>query len=397
MKIAYFDCIAGISGDMILGALIDAGLPLATLQEQLARLDMHGEFTLQAQRVTKNGFKATKVDVHIPHDAPDADHLPAHSHSHGRHLAEIEAVLQHSRLPASIQQRAGQIFRRLAEVEAGIHDMPVEEVHLHEVGGVDTIVDVTGALLGLEALGIEKVFASALPLGGGFVRGAHGQIPLPAPATVALLKGVAVRGSEIEKELVTPTGAAILTSISSAFGPIPSMTLKEVGYGAGGRDLAIPNVVRLLIGEQEAGSVETLALLETNVDNCNPEIFGYLMERLLALNALDVFFSPIQMKKNRPATLISVLCRPTEAEALTAVLFAETTTLGVRQMRVERRCLERSSETVVTPYGAVRVKTARLPDGSSKRAPEYEDCRKAALEHGVALRLVYAAAEQAAA
>jgi hypothetical protein len=369
---------------MILGALVDAGLPTAALREQLAALKLD-EFDLHAEKVTKNGFSATKVDVRV-HEAPIE-----HGHRHGRHLAEIEAMIRNSALAGPIQEKAIGMFRRLAEVEAGIHNAPVEQVHLHEVGGVDTIVDVVGALVGLETLGVEQVYASPLPLGRGFVRGAHGQMPLPAPATVALLKGIPIKGSDIDFELVTPTGAVILTALAAGFGPIPPMTLIGVGYGAGGRDLPIPNVIRLLLGKQGNGA-ETLALLETNLDDDNPEIMGYVMERLLAAGALDVFFAPIQMKKNRPATLVSALCRPAEAEALRGILFTETTTLGVRQHWVERRCLERFSRTVETPYGAVRVKVAHLPDGSEKAAPEYEDCRRLALEQGVAIREVYRAA-----
>ena len=384
MKIAYFDCISGASGDMLLGALVDAGLPVETLRERLAGLQMAGEFEVKAGKVGKNGFGATKVDVIV------------HEHPHGRHLAEIEAILQESSLAGNIQEKAAGIFRRLAEVEAGIHGQPVEQVHLHEVGGVDTIIDVVGTLLGLEELGVQQAYASPLPLGRGFVQGAHGQIPLPAPATLALLKDVPVRGSEIEMELVTPTGAVLLTSLCASFGPIPAMRLTGQGYGAGGRDLPIPNLLRVLLGEQsqsgQTDGIENLVLLETNVDDDSAEINGYVMEMLLAAGALDVFFSPIQMKKNRPATLISVLCRPADVEALEAILFGETSTLGVRRQSVERRCLERTSETVETAYGPVRVKTAHLPDGSTKRAPEYEDCKRAAEAHNVPLRMVYAAA-----
>jgi uncharacterized protein (TIGR00299 family) protein len=387
MRIAYFDCIAGASGDMILGALVDAGLPVETLRKQLAPLGLESEFELQAQKVSKNGFGATKVDV-ILHEEK--------SHQHGRHLAEIEDIIHKSSLADHIREKAIGMFRRLAETEAGIHGLPVEQVHLHEVGGVDTIVDVAGALVGLAALGVEEVYASPLPLGRGFVHGAHGQIPLPAPATLALLKGIPVKGSEVEAELVTPTGALVLSTICAGFGPIPAMTLTRVGYGAGGRELPIPNILRLLIGEQiesaRQGTVESLALLETNIDDNNPEIIGYVMEKLFAAGALDVFFAPIQMKKNRPATLLSVLCSPTEVDSLETILFRETSTLGVRRQFVERHRLERKNETIETPYGPIRVKVAQLPDGTTKRAPEYEDCKQAAEAHGVPLRVVYEAA-----
>ena len=381
MKIAYFDCIAGASGDMILGALVDAGLPIESLQGRLSALKLGDEFELQSQKVSKNGFGATKVDVIVGAGEPH----------HGRHVAEIEAIIQKSDLPEYIQEKAVGMFRRLAEVEAGIHGMPVESVHLHEVGGVDTIVDVVGALVGLDALGVADVYGSPLPLGRGFVKGSHGQIPLPAPATISLLKGIPVHGSDIEMELVTPTGALILSTVCKTFGPIPSMTLTSLGYGAGGRDLPIPNVIRLLLGEQGTG-IESLMLLETNVDDNSAEINGYVMEKLFAAGALDVFFTPIQMKKNRPATMLSVLCRPTDVDQLEAILFRETSTLGVRRQSVERRCLERESETIETPYGPIRVKVAQLPDGTTKRAPEFEDCRRAAETHGVPLRVVYASA-----
>jgi hypothetical protein len=388
MKIAYFDCIAGASGDMLLGAMLDAGLEVEALNEKLKALHLENEFELKAQKVNKNGFGATKVDVLL--------HEP-YEHQHGRHLAEIESLIRKGSLTETVQEKAIGMFRRLAEVEAGIHGKPVGEVHLHEVGGVDTIVDVVGTLLGLDSLGVEQVFSSPLPLGRGFVQGAHGLIPLPAPATVALLKGIPVQGSEIEMELVTPTGALLLSTLCRAFGPIPAMILSGQGYGAGGRDLPIPNVVRLLLGERsevrgQGTEIETLIMLETNIDDNSAEVNGYVMEQLFAAGALDVFFTPIQMKKNRPATLISILSRPEDMEKLELLLFRETSTLGVRRQPVERRCLERTSEVIDTPYGPISVKVARLPDGTSKRAPEYEDCKRAALAHGVPLRKVYDAA-----
>jgi uncharacterized protein (TIGR00299 family) protein len=386
MKIAYFDCIAGASGDMILGALLDAGLPEATLRARLAELRLDG-FDLRCQQVLKNGFSATKVDVLVAEDVP------------ARHLPEIEAIVLESDLSPAIQEQALAIFRRLGEVEASIHGTTLDQVHLHELGAVDTIVDVTGALAGLDALGVERIYASPLPMGRGFVRGAHGLIPLPAPATVALLEGVPVVGSDLDMELVTPTGAALLSSLASGFGPIPAMTLTAAGYGAGSRDLPIPNVLRLLLGEQAAPNdavTETLAMLETNVDDLNPEIYDYVMARLFEAGALDVFLSPIQMKKNRPATLLRLICRPDGAGELMAILFAETSTLGVRQQLVTRRCLAREMHTVETPYGTVRVKVARWGEGQVKAAPEYDDCRRLAESSGVPLREVYRAAERAA-
>jgi uncharacterized protein (TIGR00299 family) protein len=387
MKLAYFDCIAGASGDMILGAMLDAGLPEETLRQGLATLHL-ADFSLDCQKVMKNGIRATKVDVIVNSDVPE------------RHLHDIEALLSGSSLPDPIRQRALSIFRRLAEVEAGVHNQPVEGVHLHELGGVDTIIDVIGALLGLDALGVEKITASPLPLGRGFTHSAHGMLPLPAPATVMLLKGVPVRGSEIEKELVTPTGAVLLTSLAESFGPIPTMTLNAVGYGAGGWDLPIPNVLRLLLGEapSSAGKIETetLVMLETNVDNQNPEFFEHTMQRLFRAGALDVFFSDIQMKKNRPATMLHVLCRAGIVSALSTILFSETSTLGIRQQTITRQALPREIRQVDTPYGPVRVKIAWWEEGKFKAAPEYEDCRRLAEQHGVPLREIYRAAEQAA-
>jgi uncharacterized protein (TIGR00299 family) protein len=386
MKIAYFDCIAGASGDMILGALVDAGLAEATLRERLAALRLD-DFDLQFRPVVKNGFSATKVDVLV------ADDVPA------RRLPDIETIIAASDLPPVIKERALSIFRRLGEVEASIHGTRLDQVHLHELGGVDTIVDVVGALVGLDALGVEQVYASPLPMGRGFVKGAHGPIPLPAPATLALLKGLPLVGSELEVELVTPTGAALLASLSAGFGAIPAMRLDAIGYGAGGRDLPIPNVLRLLLGQvppSDHTDTQTLAVLETNIDDLNPEIYDYVMARLFKAGALDVFLSPIQMKKNRPATLLRLLCRPEAVDELMSILFAETSTLGVRQHMVTRHCLARSSHTVKTAYGPVRVKLAHWGEGQLKAAPEYEDCRRLAEAHGVPLREVYRAAERAA-
>jgi uncharacterized protein (TIGR00299 family) protein len=372
-----------------------------------------------------------------------------------RHLADIEAIVMDSDLAPEIKERAVAIFRRMGEAEANIHGTTMENVHLHELGGVDTIVDVVGALVGLDALGVEQVVVSPVPLGRGFIRGAHGLIPLPAPATVALLKGAPIVGSPLEMETVTPTGAALLTSLAASFGPIPPMTLTTIGYGAGSRDLPIPNVIRLLIGESTPAQkpkvphhhhphphshthdhehshnpehdhphdhehsydhthehphspnlpisdhsisnhscldTSTLSVLETNIDDLNPEIYEYVMGKLFEAGALDVYLAPIQMKKNRPATLLRVLCRPDDVQAMTAILFAETTTLGIREQTVARHALPRVIEHVDTPYGPVHVKVAELPDGTTKRAPEYEDCRRLAEEHGVPLREVYRAA-----
>jgi uncharacterized protein (TIGR00299 family) protein len=386
MKIAYFDCIAGASGDMILGALLDAGLPEEMLRQQLTALKL-GAFDLRCRRVLKNGFSAIKVDVLV------ADDVPA------RRLPEIEAILVASNLPRAIKDQATTIFRRLGEVEANIHGTTLDQVHLHELGGIDTIVDVVGTLIGLDAFGVDRVCVSPLPVGRGFVGGAHGPIPLPAPATIALLEGIPVVGVDLEVETVTPTGAVLVSSLAADFGPMPSMRLATVGYGAGGRDLPIPNILRLLLGDQPAPQdaiTETLMMLETNIDDLNPEIYDYVMARLFDAGGLDVFLSPIQMKKNRPGTLLRALCRPGDADGLISILFAETSTLGVRQQLVMRQCLARTIHTVRTTYGPVRVKVARWGETQMKAAPEYDDCRKLAEMRGISLREVYRAARRAA-
>jgi hypothetical protein len=385
MKAAYFDLIGGASGDMLLGALLDAGLPLEALDSGLQALRLPG-YQLHAQKVSKNGFGATKVDVLVQDTASE------------RHLSDILSLVQASSLPNHIIEQAGAVFQRIGSVEAGIHGVSLEKVHLHELGGIDTIVDVCGVLLGLELLGIEQVTCSPFPLGRGSIRGAHGIIPLPSPATLALLQGAPITGSEIEKELVTPTGAALLTHLSTGYGPIPSMTLQTVGYGAGGRDLPVPNLVRLLVGEQTSpGSavVETLVMLETNIDDLNPQIYDHLLQRLLAAQALDVTFAPVQMKKNRPGTLVSVLCQPAQANALQAILFSETSTLGVRRSTVERHALPRRFVRVQTPYGEVQIKVAEYAPGNQRPVPEYEDCRKLAAASGAPLWEIQQAALRA--
>jgi pyridinium-3,5-bisthiocarboxylic acid mononucleotide nickel chelatase len=388
MKTAYIDCIAGASGDMLLGALIDSGLPIKDLEGELAKLKI-SDFTLQVSQVSKNGFAAKKVDVHAQDDAPE------------RRLREIREILENSDLSARIKHRALRVFSRICEVEAGIHGVSVEEVHLHEVGAVDAIVDVVGVLAGFDLLGIERVVVSPVPLGRGFVAGAHGQIPLPAPATLALLKGVPVYGSPINKELVTPTGAALLVELADAWGKLPTMTLRDVGYGAGTRDLVIPNVLRLFIGEctgtASAWLTETITVLETNLDNDRGETLGHTMQRLMAEGALDVITIPAQMKKDRPAHLLKVLAKPEDADRLETILFEETATLGIRRTDTRRDALRREMDCVETRYGSIRVKIAELPSGARRASPEYEDCHQAALQHHVSLQAVTREAEQAAA
>jgi len=387
MKLAYIDCIAGASGDMLLGALIDAGLPSATLEAELAKLHL-ADFRLEIHEVRKNGFGATKVDVHVRDDAPE------------RHLHQILEVVENSDIDDAVKERAARVFTRICQAEANIHRRPIEKVHLHEVGGVDAIVDVVGTLTGMAALGVERVVVSPVPLGRGFIDGAHGRIPLPAPATVALLEGAPIRPSEVDMETVTPTGATLLAELADSWGPLPEMTLLATGYGAGTRDTTVPNILRLMLGQSTGTAkpdwtTETLVALETNLDNETGETLGHVARRLMAKGALDVMLVPAQMKKDRPATLVKVLCRPGDAERLERILFTETTTLGIRRSEVRRDSLPRHADSVETRFGAVAVKIATLPGGVTRATPEYEDCRRLAEEHGVPLAEVRREAERA--
>ena len=385
MKVLYFDLIGGASGDMILGALIDAGVPAEKLTEMLAGLKLD-EFELIATPIEKNGFQATKVDIQVGEQPPE------------RHLKEILEVIRNSSLPTSIQNRAIRIFRKIASVEAGIHNKSVDHVHLHELGGTDTIVDVTGALLALDFLGVSHIYASPIPLGSGFIKGAHGQIPLPAPATIGLLKGLPVRKTDIKAELITPTGAALLAELVNDFFPPPEMKVEAVGYGAGTRDLPIPNLLRVMIGETaETGNQirEQLILLESNLDDLNPEIYPYVMESLFNAGALDVCLVPVQMKKNRPGTQIQVLVEVQKAEDMREILFRETSTLGIRQTQVDRFSLPRNILEVSTNFGIVRIKVAGEGTKFQKASPEYEDCQKLARENNIPIQQVYQEAVKA--
>jgi uncharacterized protein (TIGR00299 family) protein len=386
MKIAYFDCFSGVSGDMILGALIDAGLDVETLRQNLDGLHL-SEYELEVSRTQKGAMEATDVQVVVHNDVPE------------RKLADIEGVIGGSDLPEDIKQASAAIFRRLIGIEATIHGADPEDVHLHEVGATDAIVDVVGSLLGLKLLGVEKVYASRLPLGHGFVRCAHGLLPLPAPATMELLRGVPVIHLDVEGELVTPTGAAILTGVVEGFGPFPEMTVDTVGYGAGKSDFEFPNLLRILVGsttQKTARPTEQVALLETNLDDMNPELFDHIMQTLFEAGALDVFLQAFQGKKNRPGVLLSVLCHPHQVQHFSTIIFAETTTLGIRYKTMDRLYLDRETAWVETPHGQLRIKVARMGGEVVNLSPEYEDCRRLALESGKPLKEVYAAAEAAA-
>lgn len=385
MKTLYFDCIAGASGDMILGALIDAGLNPDHLRGELAKLPIEG-WELQTRKVDKNGFAATKVDIVV---GPQP---------HARPLPEIERVIRESSLADSIKDNALAVVRIIATEEARIHNMPLEGVHLHEVSGEDAIIDITGAMICMEALGVQRIVSSPLPLGRGFIQGAHGSIPLPAPAAAAILKGLPVTGSPMAAELVTPTGAAIIRHLASGFGEIPPMRLESIGYGAGTWDLQIPNLLRVFIGESDgmAFEIDSVVLLEANIDDQNPEHYEHIMDRLFEAGALDVTLTPAQMKKNRPGTILGVLGKPSSTATLRAILLEESSTLGVREQTLQRSLLQRHTIHVDTAHGTVHVKVAHLPGGGHRYAPEYEDCRSLARSAGVPIQEIYSEAQAAA-
>jgi len=386
MKTLYFDCFAGASGDMILGASVAAGVDPGFLREQLSLLPVTG-FSIDFETVNRAGLSATYARVET-----------AHEHKH-RHLSDIKQIIEGSGLSDAVKQRAVQIFTRLAEAEARVHNEPVDHVHFHEVGALDAIVDVVGAAICFDALKIERFVSSPLHVGSGMVKMAHGQFPIPPPAVAELLKGVPFYSTEIKGELLTPTGAAIITTVCSEYGPIREMKTDATGYGAGTREYPdFPNVLRVLLGESERTATdERLWMLETNLDDASPQIIGHCMDRVLELGALDCFFTPVQMKKNRPGVLLSVLCGRDEKEAVMKLLFTETTTLGVRSYEVTRRALQRSVVRVETQYGPIDVKVAHLDGRVVNEMPEFEQCREAAEQAGVPLKIVEDAARVAVA
>lgn len=394
MKIGYFDCFAGISGDMILGALIDAGLDLDTLRRDLSLLQLEG-WEIKAEPVSKRGLVGTRVTV-----------ITQEEHVH-RHLSDIRQILRDSSLPEEVKGKSMAIFQRLAEAEAKIHGTTPDKIHFHEVGALDAIVDIVGAVCGLWRLGIEEVYASPVRTGTGFVKCAHGLLPVPAPATLELLKGVPIYGGAISKELATPTGAAILTSYCRGFGSLPPMEVLQVGYGAGGWELEIPNMLRLVIGtrtEQSFGRgqdkllKEPALMLEVNIDDMNPEFYDHLIHLLYKQGAMDVALVPLQMKKNRPATMLRVLLSPERLGAMQQIIFQETTSIGLRVYPVEKYMLPYEIISVQGPWGpeTVRVKVANLGNDVYNIAPEYEDCRLIAAQKSRPLKEIYELVKQVA-
>jgi hypothetical protein len=439
MRILYFDCFNGASGDMILGALLDAGVPLEGLRAALGSLAI-ADCEIRADRVLRAGVSATKFRVlegetaaaaavrhdhehhHDDHDHDDHDHAHQHEHGHHHHhhgtgqahhhphrsLPEINGLIDRSALSPAGRDRARALFARLAEAEAAIHQMPVEQVHLHEVGALDSIVDIVGAVYALESLGVDRVVVSPINVGRGMVQSAHGVFPVPAPATVRLLGDAPVFSRGPEAELLTPTGALLLTGYADAYGPLPAMRVAATGYGAGDHEFVdTPNVLRVMVGDAEASDVaadlpspgsghgDRVLVVESEIDDMNPQLFGPLMDRLYAGGALEVFLVPVQMKKGRPGTLVSVLAPPSRKDAIVDVLFRETTTIGVRFAEWQRECLAREIVTVETPYGDVRVKVASRDGVVMNGQPEFDDCAARAAAHRVATKDVHAAAMKA--
>jgi len=427
VRVLYFDCFSGASGDMVLGALIDAGVALDDIRRALGSLAISSE-SVWTEQVIRAGIRATKfcvvgeepVAVHAhehshghAHDhahghEDDHHHDHGHSHTHGhahgtghhhahRSLAEIGGLIERSALSGRGKARAKALFQQLGAAEAAIHGTTTEKVHLHEVGALDSIIDIVGAVYALESLGVDRVVASPLNVGSGSIRSAHGLYPVPAPATMRLLKGAPIYSGPQQAEMVTPTGALLITSYATEFGAIPPMQVSAIGYGAGSRDFPdTPNVLRVLIGEADTKTPSTsVVVIEADIDDMNPQLFGVVMDALQAEGALDVFYTAIQMKKNRPGTLLTVVAPPDARERLTATIFRETTTIGVRYREMSRECLDREEVTVTTPVGAVRVKVARRDGRVLNASPEFDDCARIARERNMPVKEVQALAIKA--
>ncbi|HUI46315.1 MAG TPA: nickel pincer cofactor biosynthesis protein LarC [Nitrospirota bacterium] len=378
MTIAYFDCFSGISGDMTLGALVDAGVPIESLRAELEKLNVSG-YEITALKVMRAGVSATKVHVCL-----DEKEQPV------RYLAEIRRIIGDSLLSSAIQEKSIKIFEQLARAEARVHGTTPDRIHFHEVGAIDAIIDIVGSVIGLDMLGIDSIAGSPVNVGSGLITTAHGTLPIPAPATAELLKGIPTYGSSVSFELTTPTGAVILSTLCASFGLMPRMKVDRIAYGAGGKDIAgQPNVLRLMIGEQTVGYDEDASVvIETNIDDMNPQVYDYLIEKLMQQGAHDVYLTPIIMKKGRPAILVSVLTDAAQTEAMLDTVFRETSSIGVRIQEVGRKKLTREMREVDTPYGKVRLKLSRRGNEILTVTPEYEDCRKIAAEKQVALKTV---------
>jgi uncharacterized protein (TIGR00299 family) protein len=384
MRGLYFDCFAGASGDMIVGALIDLGLEVDVLRKRLSLIDLAG-FSIEANHVKRAGVEAVKFDVRV-----ESNRQPRRS------FVDVRELLQRSGLGESIKRRSIEVFERLARAEARVHGTTIDQVHFHEVGAVDSIVDVVGAVVGFEELGVETVSSSPVRVGHGFVETEHGRLPIPAPGTAELLKGMPVYGGDLEGEFSTPTGAALVATLAESFGPMPKLTITGVGYGAGSREVdRFPNALRLVVGDLEENAATEVFVIETNIDDMNPQAYGFVIDKLFEAGALDVFMTPVQMKKNRPGVLLTALCEPKDADRVVSTLLSETTSLGVRYHRAARRTLQRRIDSVDTPYGPVRVKVALERGRALHFQPEYDDCARIAMEKGVSLIEVQSAATAA--
>jgi len=385
MRIAYFDCFSGASGDMILSSMIDAGLNPHLLRQELRKLQIPAA-RLKVKKVLKGGISATQVIVE------GRDETRSH-----RNLKELLRIVERSHLEPEVKKKSKEIFQRIASVEAKIHRKPMAEIHFHELGGLDSIVDIVGSVWGLCQMGIDELYVSKINVGTGFVKCEHGILPVPAPATLALMKGKPIYSSGVERELLTPTGAAILTSLASQFGEMPPMSLERIGYGAGRDDLPHPNLLRLIIGTSTATSgKERVVVIETNIDDMNPQFYDYIMEKLWAMGVLEVFVTPVMMKKNRPATLLTVISAVEKLPSVTAFLLRETTTLGLRWREEERSRTDREIIPLQTRYGKIRFKLARWEGRIVNLAPEYEDCKRLALKKRVPLKEVFEEARKEA-
>ncbi|UCH22567.1 MAG: nickel pincer cofactor biosynthesis protein LarC [Deltaproteobacteria bacterium] len=383
--LAYFDCFCGISGDMTLAALVDLGVPVDWLTHQLCRMPLVG-FDLTVKPLTRNGIQAKIVQVDIKDDRISRDY------------AEIQNLIQNSNLSDRVKRKSLAIFETLAEAEAAVHGCPTEKVHFHEIGGIDALVDIIGTVLCLEYLGIQAVRSSKIPLGSGFVSSRHGTIPIPAPATLEILKNIPVYGTGVDHELVTPTGAAIVATLAESFDCPPEMIIKKTGYGAGTRDLEeMPNLLRIIVATLSGKETNPIVVVETCIDDMNPEIFGFVMDRLFEDGALDVYWIPVFMKKNRPGTMVQVLCSQNRRDAIIDRLVTETTSIGIRYHDVHRRILQRDPIEIETTFGTIRVKRITYPGGNVRIVPEYEVCKKIAYENDLPIRTVYDTITQEAA
>lgn len=388
MRTAYFDCFGGASGDMIVGALLDAGLPLTVLRSALGGLPLQG-VTLEDRPATRAGLAGRQFEVIVSDDAPTPH----------RHLSDILSMLSESGLPPTPAEMAARIFRRLAHAEATVHGIEVEKVHFHEVGAIDSIVDIAGICTALDHLGVQRVECSPIPLGSGAVQTAHGLLPVPTPATAELMRDGVIAPTDAKGELCTPTGAAALTTLADAFGPLPAMRVDAIGYGAGRRNTPDrPNMLRVFLGERdEHGQADTVVELTANIDDASGQILGAVLELLLAAGALDAWAVPIVMKKSRPGTMLCALCEQSRADALERLIFRETTTIGIRRRLCSRSRLPRTSKTVETRFGPIRVKTSLLDGQLCTITPEFDDCVRAAEAHDAPIRAVQQAAMDACA